>query len=331
MQELLTAPPWQVADVYNHLLKAEYFARSFRLADAKAEYAAATTLLSTADHFDRCIDLAPFVLEGAEKIEAWENLLRQLDTAVSSQRIDADAALPIILRLLAALLHLERFRTDASRLKEGMRHHATLAAARRRFLDVQSAGNFGRPVFCIGLSKTGTTTLNAAMTILGYSAAHWTNPLSGDLITPEDAVFFDFMSDIPISYCFEQVYDKFPDARFIYTERDVEPWSRSLESELGHLYDETTFAIFKQVCIFGQKFRDIHNNLYFDHKSPKDAYETFDRRVTDFFKDKPDHKLLRLNIPKTAKWEPLCQFLGLPIPEPPFPWENETPEPRRSR
>ncbi|MEQ9565223.1 MAG: sulfotransferase, partial [Pseudomonadales bacterium] len=51
-------------------------------------------------------------------------------------------------------------------------------------------------------------------------------------------------------------------------------------------------------------------------------YETHNREVRDYFKDRPG-KLLNLVI-EDATWNSLCQFLGKPIPKSAFPHSNNS-------
>ena len=207
LAELCSASLWQVSDPYIHLIKAIYFARGFRMADARAEYHRAAAHLTTAAHYTECTALTAPIMGDDGKSGAWSQLLTRLDAAVAAGAIDAEAALPATLRLLAALRHYDRFHADGVRLKADVPGNQALAAAYARFAEVRETRDFGRPVFCIGLSKTGTTSLAEAMTILGYSSAHWTSPLSGDLVTPDDAWFFDFISDAPHQSLFTRCHD----------------------------------------------------------------------------------------------------------------------------
>ena len=43
--------------------------------------------------------------------------------------------------------------------------------------------------------------------------------------------------------------------------------------------------------------------------------------MRSYFANRPED-LLVLDVTAGDGWEPLCQFLGMPVPERPFPWEN---------
>ena len=51
------------------------------------------------------------------------------------------------------------------------------------------------------------------------------------------------------------------------------------------------------------------------------VYNAHNEGVLAYFKDRPDD-LLVLDIAKGEGWEPLCKFLGCPVPAAPFPHAN---------
>jgi hypothetical protein len=94
-------------------------------------------------------------------------------------------------------------------------------------------------LFGIGLSRTGTSSLTAALSRLGYSGVHWpSDPLTqyqlltylrgdsdGFMLTAADR--YDVLTDTPIACVYRELSIAYPDSRFILTTRDEEPWLRS--------------------------------------------------------------------------------------------------------
>ena len=76
-----------------------------------------------------------------------------------------------------------------------------------------------RKVFGIGLSKTGTTSLSAALAILGYRSKHFPKD--------EDFARYDAFSDITVAMKFKTLDRFFPGSQFIYTVRDEPAWLAS--------------------------------------------------------------------------------------------------------
>ena len=183
-------------------------------------------------------------------------------------------------------------------------------------------------VFCIGLSKTATSSLDVALRILGLRTVHWLNPLTETLLSESDLFLFDGFSDIVVSWRFESLYTTFPNARFIYTTRDMAEWVRSITAhyERGH-------GISMPRDLAGAGFRERFDgaagmaemNLYARHESWEAAYAEFDRRVRHFFADKPADKWLEMAVCDGEGWEKLCGFLGTPMPDRPFPSTNAAP------
>ena len=164
-------------------------------------------------------------------------------------------------------------------------------------------------VFGIGLSKTGTTSLNKALCILGINAIHWPQTLSA--IDLHEAA-----TDITVSVMFEYLDKNNPGAKFIYTVRERESWLRSSKKHI-EAADWTRLCHSELprraiTALFSTTYnRDLLCNIYDRH----------DASVRKHFTDRPG-KLLVMNICGGDGWDKLCPFLGLPVPNVKFPVEN---------
>jgi tetratricopeptide (TPR) repeat protein len=183
-------------------------------------------------------------------------------------------------------------------------------------------------VFCIGLSKTGTTSLDQALKMLGLQTLHWANPYTKSTISERDLFLFDGFSDIGISWQFEMLYATFPNARFIYTTRPIESWVKSMTSHYKRVHGVLEAKQLRQPAL-QQRFNGAAGlaemNLYGRHDTWEESYRDFDRRVRQFFADKPADKLLELAICEGEGWEKLCPFLNVAVPAAPFPVKNAAP------
>ncbi|MBI3903485.1 MAG: hypothetical protein HY306_11205 [Nitrosomonadales bacterium] len=197
----------------------------------------------------------------------------------------------------------------------------------------QASGAATAKIFCIGLSKTATTSLNKALGLLGYLSAHWANPITGKLLDDEDIPLFDSLGDTPVSYRFEELYHSYPNARFIYSQRDPAPWEKSVTKHYAASHRDrqaqnfatlSRFNHHAQEISYGERARRLNNCVYFNDRSFVDAYRNFDRRVRRFFEDKPASCFLEVDIFSGDGWNMLCPFLEKPIPDTPFPWEYQT-------
>lgn len=184
-------------------------------------------------------------------------------------------------------------------------------------------------VIGIGLPKTATTSLAAAMTQLGFFHADHHCPLTNQFLGVEDAMFFDSISDALAAHAFELLYHLFPNARFIVTERPEEAWRASysnhnltyhgIEScDLG----EHGYAATRTVTRHGLNQKLMYFLTSLNAQSYDTAYAEHQARVASFFRDKPADKLLRFNVFEGDGWEELCAFLGVPQPDTPFPNVN---------
>ena len=109
-----------------------------------------------------------------------------------------------------------------------------------------AAGVTRKPkVFCIGLSRTGTTSITVALHQLGYDAHHQCHALvthdsaGRPRMSRDWAEAFDVHSDIAPATVFEELAVAYPDARFVLTRREPRIWARVMIRFMGkfrHLF-----------------------------------------------------------------------------------------------
>jgi hypothetical protein len=232
-------------------------------------------------------------------------------------------------RLLSALA--QRLPAPFDRLPAEWRRSQFRSAVKDRYLNPAADLPVQRPkVFGIGLSRTGTTSLAHALHHLGYNTLHWSR--DGKVIGWPELMDADAATDTPCSAQFEALYHTFEDAKFVYTVRDVDPWTQSIKDHFG-IEQPRDFRNLPRDEAYWKPGRNwgwyntvrriqIHEGLYAQHDSWADAYWAFDARVRRFFDDKPDDRFLELNITEGEGWETLCPFLGLDPPDRPFPHRN---------
>lgn len=172
-------------------------------------------------------------------------------------------------------------------------------------------------VFGVGLSKTGTTSLNAALRTLGYNAVH--NPecilhatggnLSLDLA---EAAKFDAITDLPAAFFFKLLDQNFPGSKFILTRRDEDAWLSSCED---HFYKAHGNEISQRLQ------REVYGTVVFDRERFRQAMQRHDQNVVEYFSRRAD-QLMILDISEPDKMTRLCGFLGLPAPTNEFPHVN---------
>jgi hypothetical protein len=185
-----------------------------------------------------------------------------------------------------------------------------------------SAASGSPKIFGIGLNKTGTSSLHRALELLGYRSLHW-----GGLETYEAVLRAidehrpmlhyvdpepDAISDvISVTYYFFLADLQYPGSKFILTLREMDDW---LDSRRRHVERN------RQMLEAGRYEGDF---LQVDFDAWAEEYRRHEAVVRSYFADRPGD-LLAFR-PADADWEPLCAFLGRPVPDEPFPWENRSP------
>ena len=106
-------------------------------------------------------------------------------------------------------------------------------------------------MFGIGLSRTGTTPLALALGILGFTAFHFLNPATGEVISEADTDLVDAATDTPVCVNFEKLYYLYPFSKFIYTTRPFEDWQPSFCRYLDRRWGTADFATIGKMLMRG--------------------------------------------------------------------------------
>ncbi|MCA9608629.1 MAG: hypothetical protein KC619_23660 [Myxococcales bacterium] len=182
-------------------------------------------------------------------------------------------------------------------------------------------------VFCLGLSRTGTRSLTAALHTVGVDVVHY--PVDADTFRAletgkldfEFLKAFDGISDITVSPYYPQLDAMYPNAKFILTTREEETWLRSCKNHWSGR-DPFEKAPSKGRAIHMKIRRFLRAATYGTYRYHPErfrwVYRNHVEAVRRYFADRPG-KLLEIDIVGGAGWGPLCEFLDRPIPDQPFP------------
>lgn len=171
-------------------------------------------------------------------------------------------------------------------------------------------------VFCIGFHKTGTTSLAVALKMLGYRVTGPNNTKDPDIaekvyaLAEELSEQYDAFQDNPWPVLYQEMDQRWPGSKFILTRRPSEAWIRSQVKDFGLAETPMRRWIYGVGCPQGNE------TVYVER------YERHNREVLDYFRDRPDD-LLELDLPAGHGWAEICQFLGHPLPDKPFPHANK--------
>jgi len=194
-------------------------------------------------------------------------------------------------------------------------------------------------VFGVGVGRTGTYSLKRALNQLGLGPCHHMEEVFQDMAVQVPtwsaaardsadwrSIYAGYRSavDWPTASFFRELAREFPSARFILTERDPEVW-----------VDSFCATIYKGLACKGMAPPDMHgwldmtNEVIAKSGFPAglerdelvSAFEAHNESVKDTI---PADRLLEYSI--TDSWGPLCEFLGVPVPDRPFPFTNDREE-----
>ena len=179
-------------------------------------------------------------------------------------------------------------------------------------------------IFGIGLHKTGTTSLHAALRMLGFESDHWKNAhwakaiweemLAGKSKTVEQSYA---LSDLPIAILYKKLDKAYPGSKFILTMRSEGSWLRSIEDHWD--INCNPFRAQWATDPFSHK---VHKLVYgqqgFDAVLFLARFRKHNEDVRAYFKGREDD-LLVMNMSNGAGWHQLCPFLGVESPAKPYP------------
>ena len=167
-------------------------------------------------------------------------------------------------------------------------------------------------VFCVGFHRTGTSSLRAALEILGYRVCGSVATEDPDVAARVHEIAFgllddyDAFEDNPWPVLWRELDARRPGSRFILTIRPASAWVRSVVRFFG---EKTTPM---REWIYGAGSPVGSEDLY------RARFERHNQEVVEYFRDRPGD-LLVLRITEGEGWPELCSFLGRPLPEEPFP------------
>lgn len=175
-------------------------------------------------------------------------------------------------------------------------------------------------VFGIGLSKTGTHTLNACLEILGLRSVHYPDPalmLDGQFGAAMQG--YSAATDISVSAFFRELDAAYPQSRFILTTRAMQPWLASIEDHLRRREHELA----DPTCPKARLREKLYGSRAFDRATYLVAAARHVQAVRTHFARRPND-LLELDLCAGEGWEKLCPFLGCAVPAAEVPWRNRT-------
>ncbi|KAF8864537.1 hypothetical protein BDZ45DRAFT_613594 [Acephala macrosclerotiorum] len=233
---------------------------------------------------------------------------------------------------------------------------ASLANIPVRWIDRIPADNLPHEemqVLCLGLSRTATMSMWMALKILGYNTYHfkelglpqnikerhmlcWREALIAKLFgsgkkygTPELQKLlgrYSAITDAPCVNFSDELLEAYPNAKVILTNRDPDKWLHSIFQTYHRVLQSQVFRIAAVLDpALGALTEVLHLVLHDwtggDWRSREKLREGFSKHYSHIREVVPKDNLLEWE-PKDG-WEPLCKFLGKPVPKESFPYANK--------
>tara|TARA_Y100000590_G_C15722333_1_gene1013925 strand:- start:1557 stop:2282 length:726 start_codon:yes stop_codon:yes gene_type:complete len=202
-------------------------------------------------------------------------------------------------------------------------------------------------IICAGWGRTGTRSLKFALEkLLGLPSYHMQNILLNkkDAKIWHESIFkrnetFDWEKiykgygaclDFPSCNYYKDLMKAYPDAKVILTIRDDESWIKSWNVLNNQILKSFTFRFLAKIPRTSFKLqKDIHNKMilgkdgaFCGAKTDSDRKQKFNEWNQSVIDYVPQDRLLVYEV--KDGWKPLCSFLGVSIPDMPFPYKNKT-------
>jgi Sulfotransferase domain len=198
-----------------------------------------------------------------------------------------------------------------------------------------------------GLPRTATSSQKAALDILGLTPNHhmmnvfanideakqWRAALDDPSVLKELLDPMEAAVDWPSSYHWRALMDIYPDAKVLLSVRDGDKWAQSMHDTIwAMLYGDVLLGHITNVhCDVDPKW-DLYINtmrrmwetagLASKTSTKEEMAKACDAYNAEVIAAVPAERLLVWRA--TDGWEPLCEFLDLPIPSEEFPRINES-------
>lgn len=201
----------------------------------------------------------------------------------------------------------------------------------------------GLRVIGAGMGRTGTSSLKHALEQLGFAPCHhmeevikhpeevptWQAAARGEKVD-----WVSFMSgwgaavDFPSALYYRALMEAFPDAKVILSVRDPDAWYESMRQTIVPSMTRFPLRIVTPLLPYvsgpgrvmgGTRLRRDLLDRFDDREHAKKVFVEWNEEVK---RTVPKERLLVFE-PKDG-WKPLCDFLGVPAPDAPFPRLNDT-------
>jgi Sulfotransferase domain len=199
-----------------------------------------------------------------------------------------------------------------------------------------------------GLPRTGTLTQKLALEALGLAPCyHWVNVIAdldqvelwgramdGQAIWEEVFAGQQATVDWPGGYFYRELAEAYPEAKVLLSVRDPAGWERSFRETiwtmshgrtlmplLAHARAEVDPRFKRYLELVDRMFWGPQGTFADGHSTPEQLIEQMLRHHEQVKQAISSERLLVWEVGEG--WEPLCEFLGVPVPAEPLPHAND--------
>jgi len=193
-----------------------------------------------------------------------------------------------------------------------------------------------------GFGRTGTASTKRALEILGFGPCHhmeeviqtpadvptWVRASRGETVDwPAFLRGWGATCDFPSALHYRELAAAFPEAKVVLTVRDAEGWYESMRTTIVDSFKRfPNRYIVKYLPRVGAPFKVMNPSplkaTLMDRFEDKPAVVAqFEAHTEEVKRTIPPERLLVFDVKQG--WEPLCGFLGVPVPEGAFPRVND--------
>jgi hypothetical protein len=193
-----------------------------------------------------------------------------------------------------------------------------------------------------GFGRTGTSSLKIALEQIGFGPCHhmeeaFANPeqvphwqaIAAGQAVDWNTVFAGYRAQVdwPGAHVWRELAQAFPQAKVVLSVRPEESWWKSYSQTIGKFFKHRhTLPMPSHIAAMAEAAGElIVEQTFSGHALDRDvALAAYRQRTLDVRAAIAPERLLVFDV--AQGWEPLCDFLGVPVPGDPFPHRNSTVE-----
>jgi len=203
-------------------------------------------------------------------------------------------------------------------------------------------------VLALGLGRTGTASLRTALKELGYTDTY--HMMNASVENPPDCLCWmdafaakyegkgkfgraewdallghcQAVCDWPAVAFAKELIEAYPEAKIIITTRDVDSWHKSVMKTVDWRANDPELravANFDWAAgLYYPMLRKFWDNFFYGdfENRGKERFQDYYKEIREMV---PPGQLLEFRV--SSGWRPLCEYLGEPVPDKPFPRSND--------